>query len=91
MEFLTRLRHDARLYALPPEELSEGKQGPKPKWDQKLPPPRRGGRCKAEWRVQPGQGGPESACSPDRGNRRSTRVASRPEEIQGKGDRGVRK
>ena len=42
--FLTRLRHDARLYALPPAERPAGSRGPKPKWGRRLEPPRRGGR-----------------------------------------------
>ncbi len=32
IEFLTRLRHDARLFALPPAERPPGQRGPKPKW-----------------------------------------------------------
>src|SRR5436309_8590952 len=40
IEFLTRLRHDARLHALPPTERREGQRGPMPKWGRKLPPPR---------------------------------------------------
>src|SRR5262249_40681499 len=32
IEFLTRLRHDARLYALPPQERPKGKRGPMPQW-----------------------------------------------------------
>jgi hypothetical protein len=51
IEFLTRLRHDARLYALPPKERPEGKRGPMPKWGQKLPPPRQGGRWAGPWHV----------------------------------------
>jgi hypothetical protein len=43
IEFLTRLRHDARLFALPPEKQPKGKRGPKPKWGKKLPPPSQGG------------------------------------------------
>lgn len=49
IEFLTRLRHDARLYALPPQERPKGKRGPKPKWGKKLPPPRQGGRWSGPW------------------------------------------
>jgi hypothetical protein len=44
VEFLTRLRHDARLHALPPAERPKGTRGRKPKWGKKLPPPRQGGR-----------------------------------------------
>jgi hypothetical protein len=51
IEFLTRLRHDARLYAPPPKERPAGKRGPMPKWGQKLPPPRRGGRWAGPWHV----------------------------------------
>ena len=53
IEFLTRLRRDARLFALPlpAESCPEGKRGRKPKWGQRLEPPRRGGRWKAKWQV----------------------------------------
>lgn len=51
IEFLTRLRHDARLYALPPKERPKGKRGPMPKWGRKLPPPRQGGRWAGPWHV----------------------------------------
>ena len=49
IEFLTRLRHDARLYALPPTERRQGQRGPMPKWGKKLPPPRQGGRWPGRW------------------------------------------
>ncbi|HMB02151.1 MAG TPA: transposase [Isosphaeraceae bacterium] len=49
IEFLTRLRHDARLYALPPQERRPGQRGPTPKWGRKLPPPRQGGRWTRGW------------------------------------------
>src|SRR5512147_784308 len=49
IEFLTRLRHDARLHALPPTERRPGQRGPTPKWGRKLPPPRRGGRWTRRW------------------------------------------
>jgi Transposase DDE domain len=49
IEFLTRLRHDARLYALPPTERRAGQRGPLPKWGRKLPPPRQGGRWTRGW------------------------------------------
>ena len=39
IEFLTRLRHDARLYAPLPE-----RHRPNQQWGRRLPPPRRGGR-----------------------------------------------
>jgi hypothetical protein len=49
VEFLTRLRHDARLHALPPTERRPGQRGPMPKWGRKLPPPRQGGRWTRDW------------------------------------------
>jgi DDE superfamily endonuclease len=48
VEFLTRLRGDARLHALPVEP-PRGKRGPKPKWGKRLPPPRCGGRWPGPW------------------------------------------
>jgi hypothetical protein len=44
IEFLTRLRHDARLYA-PLPELHR----PNRKWGRRLPPPRQGGRWTRHW------------------------------------------
>ena len=49
IEFLTRLRHDARLYGLPPTVRRQGQRGPMPKWGRKLPPPRQGGRWTRSW------------------------------------------
>jgi hypothetical protein len=49
VEFLTRLRHDARLHALPPAQRRPGQRGPLPKWGRKLPPPRQGGRWTRGW------------------------------------------
>jgi len=49
IEFLTRLRHDARLHALPPTVRRQGQRGPMPKWGKKLPPPRQGGRWTRSW------------------------------------------
>jgi len=49
VDFLTRLRHDARLYALPPAERRPGQRGPMPKWGRRLPPPRQGGRWTRGW------------------------------------------
>jgi hypothetical protein len=49
IEFLTRLRHDARLHALPPKERHPGQRGPTPKWGRKLPPPRQGGWWPGPW------------------------------------------
>jgi hypothetical protein len=51
IEFLTRLRHDARLYALPPTERPEGKRGRMPQWGKRLFPPRQGGRWAGPWQV----------------------------------------
>ena len=55
IDFLTRWRCDARLYALPlpPEQRPKGKPGPHPKWGQRLEPPRRGGLWKAKWQAGP--------------------------------------
>jgi DDE superfamily endonuclease len=47
IEFLTRLRSDARLYAVPPAEPA--RSGPKRKWGRRLPPPRQGGRWPGPW------------------------------------------
>jgi hypothetical protein len=44
IEFLTRLRHDARLFALPPEGCRANQ-----KWGRRLPPPRQGGRWTRHW------------------------------------------
>jgi DDE superfamily endonuclease len=49
VDFLTRLRHDARLHALPPTVRRPGQRGPMPKWGRKLPPPRQGGRWTRGW------------------------------------------
>ena len=51
IEFLTRLRHDARLYALPPANVGQGQRGPMPKWGRRLPPPRQGGRWAGPWQT----------------------------------------
>jgi hypothetical protein len=51
IEFLTRLRRDARLYAVPPTERPAGKRGPMPKWGRRLAPPRRGGQWAGPWHV----------------------------------------
>jgi hypothetical protein len=48
VEFLTRLRGDARLHALPVAP-PPGRRGPKPKWGRRLPPPRQGGRWPGPW------------------------------------------
>jgi hypothetical protein len=49
IEFLTRLRHNARLHALPPKERRKGQRGPMPKWGKKLSLPRQGGRWPVPW------------------------------------------
>ncbi|MCI0461652.1 MAG: transposase [Gemmataceae bacterium] len=49
VDFVTRLRHDARLFGLPPKERRPGQRGPTPKWGKRLPPPRRGGRWPGAW------------------------------------------
>jgi hypothetical protein len=51
IDFLTRLRHDARLCRLPPAEGSTKRRGPKRKWGRRLPPPRQGGRWPGSWQV----------------------------------------
>jgi len=47
--FITRLRHNARLYELPPTERPKGQRGPRPKWGRRLPPPRQGGWWSGPW------------------------------------------
>jgi DDE superfamily endonuclease len=47
VEFVTRLRHDARLHARPQAEAS--RPGPRRKWGRRLPPPRQGGRWPGGW------------------------------------------
>jgi len=49
VEFLTRLRGDARLHAQPPADRPRQRRGPKPKWGRKRPPPRQGGRWPGSW------------------------------------------
>jgi hypothetical protein len=49
VDILTRLRQDARLYRLPPQEPRPGQRGPKPRWGSRLPPPRQGGRWPGRW------------------------------------------
>lgn len=49
VEFLTRLRSDARLYARPAAERPRGRRGAWPKWGSRLPPPRRGGCWPVAW------------------------------------------
>ncbi len=54
VDFLTRLRCDARLFALPlpPEQWPKGKRGPKPRrWGPQLEPPHRASGWKANWQL----------------------------------------
>jgi Transposase DDE domain len=50
IDILTRPRHNARLYALPPSERRKGQRGPTPVWGRRLAPPSQGGRWPGEWR-----------------------------------------
>jgi hypothetical protein len=47
IDFLTRLRHDAALFARP--EPEPARRGAPRKWGQRLPPPRQGGRWPGAW------------------------------------------
>lgn len=49
IDVVTRLRHDARLCALPPQTRRPGQRGRMPKWGRPLPPPRQGGRWPGAW------------------------------------------
>lgn len=49
VEFLTRLRADARLHAVPALGRPPGRRGARPKWGRRLPPPRQGGRWPGPW------------------------------------------
>jgi Transposase DDE domain len=49
IDIVTRLRLDARLYALPPGERPKGKGGPWPKWGKRLAPPRQGADWHSDW------------------------------------------
>jgi hypothetical protein len=51
IDFLTRLRHDARLHQRPPQERRPGQRGPLPRWGKRLPPPRQGGRWPGGWQT----------------------------------------
>jgi Transposase DDE domain len=51
IDFVTRLRHDARLHALPPSARKKGQRGATPKWGKRLPPPRQGGRWPGAWQA----------------------------------------
>jgi hypothetical protein len=49
VDFVTRLRQDARLYYLPPTVRRKGQRGKMPKWGKRMPPPRQGGRWSGSW------------------------------------------
>jgi hypothetical protein len=49
IEFLTRLRCDARLYELPPATQPKGRRGRKPKWGRRLAPPKKAGYWRESW------------------------------------------
>src|SRR5262249_25223507 len=49
IDFVTRLRHDARLNAWPDQQRRPGQRGPTPVWGKPLPPPRQGGRWPGAW------------------------------------------
>lgn len=51
VDFLTRLRGDARVYAAPTDQRPAGRRGPTPKWGRLLPPPRQGGRWPGAWQT----------------------------------------
>ncbi len=49
IDFVTRLRRDARLCAVPPAQRQPGQRGPTPKWGRPLAPPCQGGRWPGAW------------------------------------------
>lgn len=49
IDFVTRLRRDARLCALPPTKRRPGQRGPTRKWGKALAPPSQGGRWPGKW------------------------------------------
>jgi hypothetical protein len=51
VDVLTRLRHDAVLFSLPPAQRKKGQRGPTPVWGKRLPPPRQGGRWPGQWQT----------------------------------------
>jgi hypothetical protein len=51
VDFLTRLRGDARVYRWPETERRPGQRGPSRRWGRPLPPPRQGGRWPGAWRT----------------------------------------
>jgi hypothetical protein len=51
IDFVTRLRQDARLHRLPPAQRRPGQRGATPRWGKRLPPPRQGGRWPGAWQA----------------------------------------
>jgi hypothetical protein len=51
VDFITRLRHDARLHALPATRRKPGQRGRMPRWGKRLPPPRQGGWWPGKWQA----------------------------------------
>jgi hypothetical protein len=51
VDFVTRLRQDARLHYLPPKVRRKGQRGKMPKWGRRMPPPRRGGQWSGPWQT----------------------------------------
>jgi len=51
IDFVTRLRQDARLHRLPPAQRRPGQRGATPRWGRRLPPPRQGGRWPGAWQT----------------------------------------
>src|SRR5262249_40597959 len=51
VEILMRLRHDARLYGLPPPARRPQQRGRTAKWGPRLAPPRQGGRWPGPWQT----------------------------------------
>jgi hypothetical protein len=51
IDFLTRLRCDARLYALPSGTRREGQRGPLPKWGRPMLPPKQGDCWPSPWQT----------------------------------------
>jgi hypothetical protein len=49
IDFLTRLRRDARLCDLPPATRPKGRPGPAPKWGRRLPAPKKAGYWRVPW------------------------------------------
>jgi hypothetical protein len=49
IDFVTRLRRDARLYEPAPTQRRPGQRGRLPRWGRQLPPPRQGGRWRGPW------------------------------------------